>query len=51
MNRGVAQSGRASGLEPEGQRFKSFHPDTEKRFWAVILGGSALKTVKNASVA
>ena len=25
--RGVAQSGSASGLGPEGRRFKSYHPD------------------------
>ena len=27
FNRGVAQPGSASGLGPEGPRFKSLHPD------------------------
>ena len=27
FHRGVAQSGSASGLGPEGRRFKSYHPD------------------------
>ena len=26
-HQGVAQSGRVSGLDPEGRRFKSYHPD------------------------
>ena len=31
FNRGVAQPGSASGLGPEGPRFKSLHPDHKKK--------------------
>ena len=38
-HRGVAQSGSASGLGPEGRRFESYRPDhTENKQFAGLVG-------------
>ncbi len=34
--RGVAQSGSASGLGPEGRRFESYRPDHHIKFFAQL---------------
>lgn len=37
---GVAQSGRVSGLEPEGRRFESYHPDFRGDFPVWQIGNA-----------
>ena len=37
FNRGVAQSGSASGLGPEGRRFKSCRPDHLKLIKSILI--------------